>query len=242
MNKSELEESKKFLNHRYETEKDRETKNYIAQLYSLFEDMEFDNHMQFRGAVDERLSDFRKKNGKYPSCQFDQNKFTNNQVKEINYVPKKQTLEKPVFENNEKIIANGSKSICVIINSFDELIDAMKCVLWSLENEPSTAIKIFQHLLIVKNNKKVSFTQEDYEQYTNDLIREATRTGQLYVQKERINGKTVYFYTNPTKRRMGHFLDGKLRTLRQIEKFYDIPFTTLHSRLKKMSIDQAVKK
>jgi hypothetical protein len=166
----------------------------------------------------------------------------NNKVEELTYVPKKQSLEKPVFENYEKITPNGSKSICVIINSFDELIDAMKCVLWSLENEPSTAIKIFQHILIVRNNKKVSFTQEDYELYTNDLIREATRIGKLYVQKERIKGKVVYFYTNPTKKRMGYFLDGKLRTLRQIEKFYDIPFTTLYSRLKKMSIDQAVKK
>jgi hypothetical protein len=242
MNKSELEESKQFLNHRYETEKDKETKNYITQLYSLFEDMEFDNYMQFRGAVDERLSDFRKKNGKYPSSQFDQNKFTNNQVKEINYVPKKQSLEKPVFENYEKVISNGSREICLVIESFDQLIDAMKCVLWSLDNEPSTSLKIFQHILIVKDNKEVALTKEDYENYSNDLISKATRNGQLYVQKDLIKGKMIWFYTNPTKKRMGYFLDGKLRSLRQIEKFYDIPRATLHNRLKKMSIDEAVKK
>jgi hypothetical protein len=242
MNKLDLEESKRFFNHRYQTEKDRDIKNFIGQLESLVEEINFESHMDFRRSFEERVHDFKKKNDKYPTIHFDQNILKNSQVEEINYVPKKQSLEKPVFENYEKIIPNGSKSICVVINTFDQLIDAIKCVLWSLENEPSTAIKIFQHILIMKDNKEVSFTKEDYENYTNDLISKATRNGQLYVQKDVIKGKTIWFYTNPTKKRLGYFLDGKLRTLRQIEKFYDIPRATLHNRLKKMSIDQAVKK
>lgn len=237
-----FERCKEFFRSRYENENDKDVRNYYEELNSSFNENDFQDYMKFRGKVEQLIHDFKKKNDKYPTVQFDQNVLKNHQVQEINYVPKKQSLEKPVFENYEKIISNGSRSICVVINSFDELIDAMKCVLWSLDNEPSTSLKIFQHILIMKDNKEVPITREDYENYTNDLISKATRNGQLYVQKDVIKGKMIWFYTNPTKKRLGYFLDGKLRTLRQIEKFYDIPRATLHNRLKKMNIDQAVKK
>jgi hypothetical protein len=241
MKKLELEEYQAYFVSRFKSEKDKDVLKYVQELYQSFSEKDFESFIGFKGTVDGLIHDFKKKHNKYPTAQFDSNNFKNNKVQEITY-KKKQTIEKPDYENYEKIETLGSKQICLVINSFDQLIDAMKCILWSLNNEPSTSAKIFQHILISKDNKEIPITREDYDLYTNSLINKATRDGRLYVQKKLINGKTIWFYSNPTKKRYGYYLDGKLRTLRQIEKFYDIPFTTLHSRLKKMNIEQAVKK
>jgi hypothetical protein len=241
MNKSELEDGKRFLNNRYESEKDRDTKNYIRQLDSLLEEMQNESFMQFRGTFEDLVNDYKKQNGKVNIAYLENSKLNTNTYQETVYEEKKQTFQKLDFENYEKVETKGTKQIGVIINSFDELIDAIKCVLWSLDNQPSTIIKIFQHILVMKNNKRCPITQEDYE-ITNELIEQAVWNSDLYLQKKVINRKTIWFYSNPNSKRMGYFLDGKLRTLRQIEKYYDIPFTTLHSRLKKMNIDQAVKR
>ena len=73
MNKSDLEESKRFFNYRYQTEKDRDIKNFIGQLESLVEEIKFESHMDFRRSFEERVHDFKKKNDKYPTIHFDQN-------------------------------------------------------------------------------------------------------------------------------------------------------------------------
>jgi hypothetical protein len=241
MNKSELEDGKRFLKHRYESENDRDIKNYIRQLDPLLEEMQNESFMQFRGTFEDLVNDFKKKNGKVNIAYLENSKLDNTAHQETVYQEKKTTFQKLDFENYEKVETKGTKQIGVVINSFDELIDAMKCVLWSLENEPSTIIKIFQHILVMKNNKRCPITQEDYE-ITNEIIEEAVWNSNLYLQKKVINRKTIWFYSNPSDKRFGYFLEGKLRTLRQIEKYYDIPRATLHNRLKKMNIDQAVKR
>jgi hypothetical protein len=241
MNKSDIEESKRFFNHRYQTEKDRDIKKFIGQLESLVEEINFESFMHFRKTFEDRVFDFKKENGRVSIAYLENSKLDTNTYKEKVYEEKKETFQKLDFENYEKVETKGTKKIGVLINSFDELIDAIKCVLWSLDNEPSTIIKIFQHILVMKNNQRTSITQDDYE-ITNELIEEAVWNSNLYLQKKVINRKTIWFYSNPTDKRTGYFLDGKLRTLRQIEKYYDIPRATLHNRLKKMNIDQAVKK
>lgn len=241
MRESELENRRSFLNHRYQSEKDRDVKNYIRQLDFLLEEMQNESYMAFRGRIDELVAIYNRENGKVNIAYLENSKLDTTAHQETVYEGKKTTFQKLDFENYEKVETKGTKQIGVVINSFDELIDAMKCVLWSLDNEPSTIIKIFQHILVMKNNKRCPITQDDYE-ITNELIEEAVWNSNLYLQKKVINRKTIWFYSNPNDKRFGYFLDGKLRTLRQIEKYYDIPRATLHNRLKKMNISQAVKK
>ena len=145
--------------------------------------------------------------------------------------------------DNDFFVSNKArKNVSITINSYSEFISAFKCLLWSFDNNPSSDSKIMEQIYINKDNVIIPILIDDNENYCQKLLEEATRNNNLFFQKIKINGQLVKFYNNPTNKRMGYFLDGKLRTLRDIEKKYNIPFTTLHSRLKKMNIDQAVKK
>ena len=112
--------------------------------------------MHFRKTFEDRVFDFKKENGRVNIAYLENSKLDTNTYKEKVYEEKKETFQKLDFENYEKVETKGTKKIGVLINSFDELIDAIKCVLWSLDNEPSTIIKIFQHILVMKNNQRTA--------------------------------------------------------------------------------------
>lgn len=146
------------------------------------------------------------------------------------------------IEDDFVVLTKATKRISISINSYSEFIAAFKCLLWTFNNNPSPDSKIIEHIYINKDDVRIPILLDDNENYCQKLLEEATNNNDLFFQKIKINGQVVKFYNNPTNKRMGYFINGKLLTLREIGKKYNIPFTTLHSRLKKMSIEQAVKK
>jgi hypothetical protein len=237
MKVSEIELSKNYLKRVFDQEKDQLVKNYIVSLQNQFNNLDLEDSLLFKIKLDDLVYTFKKSNNLISVISYSDNISFNKKVETI----KKSHIEKPNYQQQEKIEPTFQKFINITINSYDELIDAMKCILWSFENEPSTTKKIFQHIFIEKNGETILIPEEDYE-ITNKIISKATRDNKIYVEKHSNNGKLVFLYSNTSNKRTGFFLDGKLRTLRDISKFYDIAFTTLHSRLKKMNISQAIQK
>lgn len=126
-----------------------------------------------------------------------------------------------------------------IINSYDELIPAMKCLLWSMNNKPHTNLSLYKYIKFNDNGTIRSFNQDDY-QYLNPIIRSAPSQGLLDLEKRLLNDKQVWFYTNPSKTREGWFYEGKLRSFRDLENMTGISRSTLHKRLTKMSLKDAI--
>jgi hypothetical protein len=127
------------------------------------------------------------------------------------------------------------------IDSFDELIPAMKCILWNLDNEPTSVRNIFNRIKVLKNGTYEDILREDYE-LTNKLVSNASKDKQLVLEKQQISGKLVFLYRNPSNKRNGYFFDGKLVSLENLAKLIDINSTTLYMRLKKMSAKEALQK
>jgi hypothetical protein len=107
------------------------------------------------------------------------------------------------------------KSFEKIINSYDELIPAMKCLLWSMNNEPNTNLTLYKYIKFNDNGNIRSLNQNDY-QYLNPIIRSAPSLGLLSLEKRLVNDKEVWLYTNPSKLREGWFYKGKLRSFRDL--------------------------
>jgi hypothetical protein len=163
------------------------------------------------------------------------------QLKKGMDVEKEHTKKISIAREEQQFIPSQEKNISITIGSYSELVDAMKCILWSLENNPSTIKKIFQHIYIKKDDEEIIIPESDYD-ITNKIISKAFRDNHFYVQKLQNNGISVWLYNNASNKRLGYFIDGKLRSVEWLSKFYDIPRTTIQSRLKKMNIEQAVKK
>jgi len=107
------------------------------------------------------------------------------------------------------------KSFEKIINSYDELIPAMQCLLWSMNNEPNTNLTLYKYIKFNDNGNIRSLNQNDY-QYLNPIIRSAPSLGLLSLEKRLVNDKEVWLYTNPSKLREGWFYKGKLRSFRDL--------------------------
>jgi hypothetical protein len=131
------------------------------------------------------------------------------------------------------------KSFEKIINSYDELIPAMKCLLWSMNNKPQTNITLYKYIKCNDNGNIRDINQNDW-QYLNPIIRSAPSQGLLDLEKTSINDKAVWLYSNPSKTREGWFYEGNLRSLIDLENMTGISRSTLHSRLSKMSIKHAI--
>ena len=126
-----------------------------------------------------------------------------------------------------------------IINSYDELIPAMKCLLWSMNNKPHTNLSLYKYIKYNDNGTIRSFNQDDY-QYLNPIIRSAPSQGLLDLEKRLLNDKQVWFYTNPSKTREGWFYEGKLRHLTELETLTGISKSALYNRLSIMSLKNAI--
>jgi hypothetical protein len=144
-----------------------------------------------------------------------------------------------MYRFNERKKRMLDKSFEKIINSYDELIPAMQCLLWSMNNEPNTNLTLYKYIKFNDNGDIRSLNQNDY-QYLNPIIRSAPSLGLLSLEKILVNDKEVWLYSNPSKYRNGWFFDGKLRHLRELEMLTGISKSTLYKRLSTMSLKNAI--
>jgi hypothetical protein len=234
MKESEIELSKKCLIKVYDQEKDESVKDYLNQIYkSISNNPDALDSVNFKIKLDSLIYEFKHSKNLISVSSYSQKKS----------FPKKVSAQDKIsiVREEQQFIPSQEKNISITIGSYSELVDAMKCILWSLDNNPSTIKKIFQHIYIKKDDEEIIIPESDYD-ITNKIISKAFRDNHFYVQKLQNNGTTVWLYNNSSNKRLGYFIDGKLRSVEWLSKFYDIPRTTIQSRLKKMNIDQAVKK
>lgn len=238
MKDQEIEESKNYLRKVFYQEKDKVVKDYIVSIQNQFIDSDFLDPAYFKIKLDNLVYNFKKSNNLISVISYSDKIPFQKKVDDIKIRKK----EKIAIQRTDDIyVPSKQKNISITINSYLELVDAMKCILWSLDNNPSTIKKIFQHIYIKKDGEEIVIPEDDYE-ITNKIVSQAYRDNLFYVQKLSNNGKIVWLYNNPSNKRLGYFIDGKIRSVEWLSKFYDIPRTTIQSRLKKMNIDQAVKK
>lgn len=233
MKESEIELSKKYLTKVYNQEKDELVKDYLNQIYKQSTNSDYSDSTNFKIKLDNLIYDFKQSKNLISVSSYSQKKSFQNKVSAQEKIL--------IVREEQRFVPSQEKNISITIGSYSELVDAMKCILWSLDNNPSTIKKIFQHIYIKKDDEEIIIPESDYD-ITNKIISKAFRDNHFYVQKLQNNGTTVWLYNNASNKRLGYFIDGKLRSVEWLSKFYDIPRTTIQSRLKKMNIDQAVKK
>jgi hypothetical protein len=233
MKESEIELSKKYLTKVYNQEKDELVKDYLNQIYKQSTNSDYSDSTNFKIKLDNLIYDFKQSKNLISVSSYSQKKSFQNKVSAQEKIL--------IVREEQRFVPSQEKNISITIGSYSELVDAMKCILWSLDNNPSTIKKIFQHIYIKKDDEEIIIPESDYD-ITNKIISKAFRDNHFYVQKLKNNGTTVWLYNNASNKRLGYFIDGKLRSVEWLSKFYDIPRTTIQSRLKKMNIDQAVKK
>lgn len=146
--------------------------------------------------------------------------------------------------NNQRVTASKileikqtTKDLVLLVSSYEEVPLAMKCILWSLNNEPQTTAKLYSYIYLIENGSKRKFTKDDY-QFLNLIIDKAStpNDGRLKLEKIKKDGKEVWLYSNPSKKRIGWFYDGKLWSRAELSKETGINENTLYSRLAKNDI------
>ncbi len=162
------------------------------------------------------------------------------------YIPDPDHIVTPKPNNNRKVsqkeITKSSKKEFILeIESFDELVPAIKCILWNLDNEPTSIRNIFNRIRVFREGSYQEIIKEDYET-TNKIVSLATKSKELVLEKHQISDKSVFLYRNPSNKRNGYFYDGKLVSLENLCKLSGLGSTTLYMRLKKMSVKEALQK
>lgn len=103
------------------------------------------------------------------------------------------------FYEREKMAKNSSPDeILIVIKDYSQLVSAMKCVLFLLDNKASTTKKIFSYIRIFNDKKAYEISYQDYH-ITNELVYEAVVDKNLILEKVEINGKIIYLYSNPMR-------------------------------------------
>lgn len=103
------------------------------------------------------------------------------------------------FYEREKMAKNSSPDeILIVIKDYSQLVSAMKCVLFLLDNKASTTKKIFSYIRIFNDKKAYEISYQDYH-ITNELVYEAVVDKNLILEKVEINAKTIYLYSNPMR-------------------------------------------
>jgi hypothetical protein len=233
MKESEIESSKNYLTKLYLEEKDESVKDYLNQIYKQSTNSDYSDSTNFKIKLDSLIYEFKQSKNLISVSSYSEKKSFQKKVSAKDKIS--------IVREEQRFVPSQEKNISITIGCYSELVDAMKCILWSLDNNPSTIKKIFQHIYIKKDDEEIIIPESDYD-ITNKIISKAFRDNHFYVQKLQNNGTTVWLYNNASNKRLGYFIDGKLRSVEWLSKFYDIPRTTIQSRLKKMNIDQAVKK
>lgn len=153
-------------------------------------------------------------------------------------------FEEPIIKN---IKITKSKPVILTIKDYSELIAAIKCILWSLDNEPKTQKDLLTHIMIYAENNVIlpllDFIEgKDYTEI-NNAFNMAISTDLLHLHKvKNRNQKTVYLYYNPTDKRQGYFYKGELWKLKDLSEINNVKIGTIQRRFQKMSIENSIKK
>lgn len=179
--------------------------------------------------------------------KYDENGKIKNSKTDTNSIPEKQSsllgfLEDPIVKNIE---FKKTKPIVLSIDNYSELIPAIKCILWSLDNEPKTKKDLLSNVIIrTENNVYLplldTITEEDYTE-VNNAFNMAISTDLLHFQKFKRNYKWVYLYYNPTNKRQGYFYKGELWKLKDLSEINNVKMGTIQRRFQKMKIQNAIK-
>lgn len=145
------------------------------------------------------------------------------------------------FENNIKTDESSITPISLEINSVNDYIPAFKEILWHFSNIPMTQKNILRHIVKVSNNGSFEhISTKDYP-VTNVQFQKAINDFLLKLTKEKINGKWVYLYSNPTNKRQGFYYQGKLLSLKELSSINNVPVITIKKRLSKgMPVHKAI--
>lgn len=133
--------------------------------------------------------------------------------------------------------------ILIQVNNYSDFIPAFKEILWHFGNKPMTSKNILHHIVKVSNTGSFEpITQEDYP-ITNSQFQKAIVDFDLKLIKEKVNGKWIYFYANPTNKRKGFYYNGNLYSLKELSDINNVPVVTIQKRIAKgMPVYKAIKK
>lgn len=192
------------------------------------------------------FGDFNIRTGRYineqPTTSLPESDFTdrleknNAKVRFSNLGNGSQHITSPLME----VYDNNKKDPSLVVNSYLEVPFAMKCILWSLNNEPCTTAKLYSFISYNENGIERKFTTEEYKTFLNPIIEDAVKKKLLMLKKQEKDGKNVFLYSNPTDKRIGYFYDGKLLTTSDIAETIGINENTLRTRLRKYGIRKAI--
>jgi hypothetical protein len=142
--------------------------------------------------------------------------------------------------SKEVDIENNKKDLELLVSSYDQVPLAMKCILWSLKNEPQTTYSLYSNIQFIENGSKRKFSTEEYKNILNPIIEQAVKDNVLMLKKVPKDGKNVFLYYNPSNKRIGYFFDGKLYSVPELSLLTGVNENTLYYRLAKYNIYKAI--
>jgi hypothetical protein len=147
-------------------------------------------------------------------------------------------------KDKQEHITNDSSIVPILIevNKASDFIPAFKEILWHFSNKPMTSKNILHHIVKVSNTGSFEpITQKDYP-VTNIQFQKAIVDFDLKLIKEKVNGKWIYLYANPTNKRKGFYLNGNLLSLKELSDINNVPIVTIQKRIAKgMPVHKAIK-
>jgi hypothetical protein len=149
------------------------------------------------------------------------------------------------FVNFEETKINMQESsilpILIEVKLINDYISAFKEILWHFGNKPMTQKNILRHIVKVSNSGiSEPISVKDYP-VTNIQFQKAISDYQLKLTKEKINGKLVFLYSNPTNKRQGFYYHGNLLSLKELSNINGVPVITIQKRIAKgMPVSKAV--
>jgi hypothetical protein len=156
----------------------------------------------------------------------------------------KNTTENDLFDSYEASYSNSNVKTeiqyVLTIEKEEQIVEAIKDILWYLGNVPSTSKKILNHINILDHDGfPRNISSEDYI-WTNKYFKIALNNKDLNLGKINDKDKSIWLYSNPTNKRTGYFYKGKLLTLSELSNMHGVDRKTIFKRLKKMSIEKAI--
>lgn len=137
-------------------------------------------------------------------------------------------------EDNKK--SNEEQAVVPIlikVNLIEDYIPAFKEVLWHFSNKPMTQKNILRYILKLSNNGIFEHISSKHYSDTNIQFQKAINDFLLKLTIQKINGKLIYLYSNPTNKRQGFYYNGTLLSLKELSNINNVPVVTIKKRLAK---------
>ena len=148
------------------------------------------------------------------------------------------------MNNNEPDLNTNDSSIVPIlieVNNESDFIPAFKEILWHFSNKPMTSKNILHHIVKVSNTGSFEPITQKHYPITNSQFQKAIVDFDLKLIKEKVNGKWIYFYANPTNKRKGFYYNGNLLSLKELSDINNVPVVTIQKRIAKgMPVHKAI--